>query len=158
MVCRGVKAGPARIRTAVQAGNGVGPSQAVPVKRQSSRIANPVEREEVEDARKFTGATYRAKGIDYNVQDLASLFTAVTGNPRITTAILQNRASGDVRTVSTAIRAFADGLPHSNLVAANLGGVYGHTGVVAAPFRQNQGPPRAYWGTCTSQSPTPIRG
>ena len=121
MVCRGVKAGPARIRAAVQVGNGAGPSQPVVVRRQSHRIANPTERKEVKDARKFKEATYEAKGTGYNVRDLAALFTAVTGNPRITTAILQNRASGAVRNVSTAILAFADGLPNSNLVAANLG-------------------------------------
>lgn len=67
----------------------------------------------------FTGAT--DKGAGYNVRDLSKLFVALTGNPRITVAKVQNLGNAHLRDATVAIDKFADGLPGSRLVAANLG-------------------------------------
>ena len=130
-MARGVAARPVQIKAGRQAGRpvkqmarggngGAGPSQ--PARRQSQRVANPSQNPGVQLARDFTGDTIgpSLRGRRFNGHDLAALFTAITGNPRITVAKVQNLGPAQMP-ASEAVRAFADGLPGSNLVAANLG-------------------------------------
>lgn len=63
----------------------------------------------------------RHRGSKYTSADLADLFATVTSNPRIRVASLFNLLRDRTGGAGTPIKAFADGLPTSNLIAANLG-------------------------------------
>lgn len=113
-------------RTEIRRGQaqGAGPSQP-PQPRRSSRASDRQEPPGIQRARDFTHDMFQdsvGAGVGYNAQDLIKLFKAVTGNPRITVAKVQNLfRTGISASAEAPIRAFANGLPASNLIAANLG-------------------------------------
>ncbi len=77
----------------------------------------------VRDAQQWQGSKFedRHRGTKYTSHDLGELFAAVTSNPRIRVASLFNLLRDGTGGASAPIRAFADGLPASSLIAANLG-------------------------------------
>ena len=120
MTCRGVRASRKRV---VQT-TGAGPSTPNPVvSRKSTRgSADPPS---VKIAREWSHSDVFQdphKGRGYYPQNLAKLLRAVVQNPNIHIAKLQNLQHPDNHDpASEAIRALADGLPASNIIAANLG-------------------------------------
>ena len=100
-----------------------GPSNAH-ARRAGTRSSAPRPRPAgVRDAHAWQASKFedRHRGSKYTSHDLADLFTAVTSNPRIRVASLFNLLRDGTGGGSAPIRAFADGLPSSNLIAANLG-------------------------------------